>query len=88
MPTTNATCHPHRELARRNDYGVDVMLSWHQVTDELTVTVSDERTGAHFELAAEPHQALDVFNHPFAHAAFRSVTYEEALQAMATEQPS
>jgi hypothetical protein len=74
MPTTSSTCHPYRELAHRNDHGVQVTLSWNQCTDELTVTVSDERTGDHFELAAEPHEALDVFNHPYARAAFRRVS--------------
>ena len=49
--------------------------------DELTVTVSDERNGAYFELAAEPHQALDVFNHPYAHAAFQGLPDPEALAA-------
>ncbi len=50
-------------------------------------------TNAHFQLAAEPNQALDVFNRPFAHAAFRSLTCEEAsrlssAQAIATERLS
>jgi len=35
----------------------------------VTVTVSDERNGAYFELPAEPRRALDVFNHPYAYAA-------------------
>jgi hypothetical protein len=73
---TNAT-KPHRELAYRANDGVEVVLFWHQNTDELTVTVSDQRSGAYFELAATPHQALDVFNHPYAHAAFRGLPYAE-----------
>ena len=39
---------------------------------------SDDRIGASFELAAEPHQALDVFNHPDAHAAFHGRPDPEA----------
>ena len=74
MTRTNA----HRELAHRKLDGVEVVLSWHQPTDELAVTVSDERNGAHFELAVEPHQALDVFNHPYAHASFQGLSYQEA----------
>jgi hypothetical protein len=54
------------------------MLFWDQGTAELLVSVSDERSGAYFELEAEPNQALDVFNHPYAHAAFRGLPYEEA----------
>ncbi len=77
MASANATQQPYRELAHRVSDGVEVLLFWHQITDELTVTVSDQRTGAYFELAAEPHQALDVFDHPYAHAAFRDLPYED-----------
>jgi hypothetical protein len=73
----NAT-EPYRELAYRVNDGVEVGLFWQQNTDDLTVAVSDERSGAYFELAAAPHQALDVFNHPYAHAAFRGLPYVDA----------
>jgi hypothetical protein len=69
---------PYRELAYRANDGVEVALFWHQNTDGLTVTVSDDRSGAYFELAAAPDQALDVFNHPYAHAAFRGLPYADA----------
>jgi hypothetical protein len=69
---------PYRELAYRASDGIEVVLSWHQGTDELLVSVSDERSGADFELAAGPDQVLDVFNHPYAHAAFRGLPLEEA----------
>jgi hypothetical protein len=78
MASINATLEPYRELAHRNNDGLEVVLLWHQPTDELTVTVSDERNGAHLELAVDPHRALDVFNHPYAHAAFQGLIYEEA----------
>ena len=74
---------PYRELAYRVNDGVEVVLFWQQNTDDLTVAVSDEHSGAYFELAAAPNQALDVFNHPYAHAAFRGLLYaEEALADM------
>jgi hypothetical protein len=73
----NAT-NPYRELAYRVNDGVEVVLFWQQNTDDLTVAVSDERRGAYFELAAAPDQALDVFNHPYAHAAFRGLPYVDA----------
>jgi hypothetical protein len=76
---------PYRELAHRETDGVEVVLFWHRPTDQLTVTVSDERNGAYFELPAEPHQALDVFNHPYAYAAFRGLTYQEALLPSSAE---
>jgi hypothetical protein len=72
---------PYRELAYRAHDGVEVALFWHQNTDELTVTVSDERNRAYFELTAAPDQALDVFNHPYAHAAFRGLPYAEGSPA-------
>jgi hypothetical protein len=78
MIRTNHTQETQRELAYRNIDGVEVVLFWHEITDELTVTVSDERNGAYFELAADPHQALDVFNHPYAHAAFQGLPDPEA----------
>jgi hypothetical protein len=77
MASTNITPQPHRELAHRANDGVEVVLFWHEIADELTVTVSDDRSGAYFELAAAPNQALDVFNHPYAHAAFRGLPYTE-----------
>jgi hypothetical protein len=69
---------PYRELAHRASDGIEVALLWHQGTDELLVSVSDQRSGAYFELAAGPDQALEVFNHPYAHAAFRGLPNEEA----------
>jgi hypothetical protein len=72
--STQAQHQPYRELARRANGGVEVVLFWHQFTNELTVTVSDERSGAYFELPAHAHEALDVFNHPYAHAAFRGLS--------------
>jgi hypothetical protein len=68
----------YRELAYRVNDGVEVVLFWQENTDDLTVAVSDERRGAHFELAAAPDQAFDVFNHPYAHAAFRGLPYVDA----------
>jgi hypothetical protein len=77
MASTDATHQPYRELAHRTNDGVEVVLFWHQISDELTVSVSDQRSGAYFELAAEPDRALDVFNHPYAYAAFCGVPYAE-----------
>jgi hypothetical protein len=81
MLVTDATDNGFRELARRSHDCVEVVLFWHDRSGELTVCVSDERSGAYFELAAEPDRALDVFEHPFAYAAFRGVPYEHALLA-------
>jgi hypothetical protein len=81
MAVSDEKRHQVRELAHRATDGLEVLLFWHEATNELTVSVSDERTGAYFELDAGPDEALDVFYHPYAHAAFRGVPYDEALLA-------
>jgi hypothetical protein len=73
------------ELAHRAGDGVEVSLFWNEGDNRLTVAVADTRTGEEFELAAHPENALDVFYHPFAYAAFKGVYYRvdiaEALAA-------
>jgi hypothetical protein len=81
MAVNDEQQHPVRELAHRTVDGLEVVLFWLEATNDLTVSVSDERTGAYFELAAEPDEALSVFYHPYAHAASRGVPYDEALLA-------
>ena len=63
------------ELAYRAGDGVEVSLLWSRANSSLTVVVSDARTGDRFELRAHPENALDVFHHPYAYAAFRGVQY-------------
>jgi hypothetical protein len=81
MASSAATHHPDRELAYRASDGIEVVLFWHELTNELSVCVSDERTGAYFELPAAPEHALDVFEHPYAYAAFGGLLYDEELLA-------
>jgi hypothetical protein len=73
--------HAPRELAHRANDGVDIVLFWNEATNELAVYVSDERSGAYFELAAPRDQALDVFYHPYAYAASLGIPYDDALLA-------
>jgi len=61
------------ELAQRENDGIAVTLLWHSLTDRLTVTVNDGRTGETFDLDARPQNAMDVFNHPYAYAAQRGL---------------
>jgi hypothetical protein len=61
------------ELAHRANDGVEVSLVWSRADDRLTVVVCNVRTGDSFELAARSENALDVFHHPFAYAAFHGV---------------
>jgi hypothetical protein len=77
MASNDATHRSYRELAHRTSDGVEIVLFWHRISNELTVSVSDQRSGSYFELTAEPDYALDVFNHPYAYAAFRGLPYAD-----------
>jgi hypothetical protein len=77
VASTEVTSRTYRELEHRTNDGLEVLLFWHQVSNELTVRVLDQRTGDHFELEAEPDNALDVFHHPYAYAAFRGLPHAE-----------
>ena len=46
---SSASHHPERELAHRDNDGIEVVLFWNELTNDLTVSVSDQRTGAYFE---------------------------------------
>ena len=74
---------PPRELAHRANDGVEIVLFWNEATDELTVYVSDERSGTYFELAAPCDQALDVFYHPYAYAASIGIPCDTLLASSA-----
>jgi hypothetical protein len=80
--TRTDTFEQAEELAHRRNHGIEVSLLWSKAKAELTVTVTDERTGEAFELRAHPENALDVFNHPYAYAAHLGVhLYDEAALA-------
>jgi hypothetical protein len=70
MTATMHSSPPRQELDHRNANGIDVTLSWSPVGNSLFVTVLDD-AGDAFELTVEPHEALEVFNHPYAYAAYR-----------------
>ena len=81
MPTTH-TPPIRRELAHRSSNGIDVHLYWCPADDSLAVTVLDP-TADSFELIVDPAEALDVFDHPYAHAAFRGLhPADTPLEAM------
>jgi hypothetical protein len=64
------------ELAMRETNGITVRLLWSRSTNLVTVAVDDSATDDYFELILdEDDQALDVFHHPFAHAAARGVEF-------------
>ena len=57
-----------RELATRENDGVEVSLLWNPTGNDVFVHVSDEKTGERFEIAVGSRSPLDVFHHPFAYA--------------------
>jgi hypothetical protein len=65
----------YTELALRTGDGVAVSLLWRREDNRLKVAVLDTSTGEEFELDAHPENALDVFHHPFAYAAFRGLDH-------------
>ena len=72
--TPNATT----ELAHRINDGFQITLLWSRADDRLSVVVDHAATGESFELeAANGHDALDAFHHPFAYAATRGATWSE-----------
>jgi hypothetical protein len=81
MHTTTALSGARRELARRQADGIAVSLLWDERDDRLTVAVADARTGDAFVLDATRDDALDVFYHPYPHAARRGVPFTDTLLA-------
>jgi hypothetical protein len=72
-----------RELAYRSTNGIDVFLIWYPADDSLAIVVTDENADS-FELVVTAQEALDVFEHPYAYAAFRGLKLAEApLEAAA-----
>jgi hypothetical protein len=61
------------ELADRESNGIRVSLIWNRDDDSVRVFVYDASTDSAFQLEVGEASPLDVFNHPFAYAAFRRV---------------
>jgi hypothetical protein len=72
-----ATEEPWRtELASRESNGITVRMFWTRSTNLVTVTVADAANDDYFELVLDEHErAMDVFHHPFAHAAARGLDF-------------
>ena len=65
-----------KELAYRSSNGIDVLLLWNPANDTLAVLVIDENADS-FELDVDASEAMDVFEHPYAYAAFRGLHVNE-----------
>ena len=73
----SVTSQPTRELAQRLAAGVEVLLVWHPDTDSVELVLHDQATGAGFQVEVAPEDALDAFNHPYAHATRCDVQRED-----------
>jgi hypothetical protein len=74
--TTMTDIHVERfvELDERESNGIRVTLVFDRETQTASVLVWDERTAQSLEIEIqETDDVYDIFNHPFAYAAFRSV---------------
>jgi hypothetical protein len=66
--------HDTIELDSRTTDGIEVALLWHRAEDRVSVIARDERSGEILEVTVrDGENALDVFHHPYAYAAFHGV---------------
>jgi hypothetical protein len=72
------------ELASREADGVRVTLLWFRHEGFASVVAEDSKTGEAFELVlSDADNALDVFHHPFAYAAYRGLPPHGSLDELA-----
>jgi len=76
--------HLFDELDHRSNDGIDVSLLWNRGAGDLVVLVVDAKSDEVLELDATAEQAHDVFNHPYAHAAFRGIDLGAAAERVPT----
>ena len=86
MTATTPTSTGFEELISRDSNGVYVSLLWNRHENCATVCVFDTATDTSFELDVEDAPPLEVFNHPYAYAAYRGITTTPLLELQA-EQP-
>ena len=80
MTATTPTSTRFEELMSRDNNGVHVSLLWNRDDDRVSVSVFDATTDTSFEIDVEDARPLDVFNHPYAYAAFRGIDTGAALE--------
>ena len=71
------------ELDSRTTDGIEVQLLWNAASNRVTVTAHDARSGETLEVEVRDHEdALDVFRHLYAYAAFHGVQPRVATQQL------
>ena len=76
-----------RELTSRENDGLEVSLLWSRSANRVKVTVADLKSDQEFEFDVPGADALDAFDHPFAFATSRGVTFEVAQPRSTHLQP-
>ena len=76
-----------KELAGRENEGLEISLLWNTSADRLKVAVADARLDEKFEFDVAGADALAAFYHPFAYAAARNdVRHDDERQALSLRQ--
>jgi hypothetical protein len=57
-----------KELAHREQNGLEVTLFWNSQSDEISIEVVDHLDESSFRLPIASNCALDAFHHPYAYA--------------------
>jgi len=57
-----------RELAHREQDGLEVSLLWDERSNDVSIEVVDHRDGSRFRVPVAGRAALDAFRHPYAYA--------------------
>ena len=82
--TRTETVTSREVLASRRSAGILVLLLWAADTNSTAVVVHDDRTGDAFELLVDAGlNPMNVYEHPYAHAAWRGIDYRTELRQSA-----
>lgn len=76
-----------RELATRENDGLEITLLWSKAANRVKVTVADEKSDEAFELNVDNAEALAAFYHPFAYAACQRLEAGSAVREPFDLQP-
>jgi hypothetical protein len=76
-----------KELAGRENEGLEISLLWNKSADRLKVAVADARLDEKFEFDVASADALAAFYHPFAYATDRSLGFGCAMRDSLDLQP-
>jgi hypothetical protein len=76
-----------KELAGRENEGLEISLLWNKSAERLKVAVADARLDEKFEFDVASTDGLDAFYHPFAYAADRGLGFGCAMRDSLDLQP-